>query len=71
MITFPKYDMLSENSLKDLHSSIKKAIKIDAETPEGQDKPYGVREFSDWKRHADAIESAMESRGIEFSKIKW
>jgi len=65
------YDEFSKNLLKCFHDSIKNAMKIDDETPEGQDKPYGVREFYDWKQHADAIESEMEDRGIEFEEIKW
>ncbi len=71
MITFPKYEEISNGSLKELHESIKKAIKADKETPNGQDKPYGVNEFPDWKEHAEAIESAMTKKELEFEPIIW
>lgn len=69
MITFPKYNKISEDSLKELHQSIKKSLDEDDRTPEGQDKPYGVREFPDWKEHKDAIEAAMKERNIPFEPI--
>lgn len=71
MITFPKYTEISEGSLKELHESIKKAIKADRETPAGQDKPYEVDKYDDWKNHAEAIESAMTSKNIKFDPIDW
>ena len=71
MIKFPRYEAISEGSLKELHESIKKAIKADHETPDGQDKPYGVNQSSDWKEHAYAIELAMGNRRITFDKIEW
>ncbi len=69
MVRFPNYDEISGNSLKELHHSIKKALDKDDSTPSGQDKPYGVRSFRDWKDHK-AAEAAMKKRNISFEKFE-
>lgn len=71
MIKYPNYSGLTTPSLRDLHDSIKKAMSADDATPEGQDKPYGVDEYSDWKEHADMIERELDSRGEKYEKINW
>ncbi len=71
MIQYPNYPGLTTGSLRDLHDSIKKAMSADDATPEGQDKPYGVREYPDWKEHADRIEQELDSRDEQYEKIDW
>ena len=71
MIQYPNYPGLTTGSLGDLHDSIKKAMSADDATPEGQGKPYGVREYPDWKEHADRIEQELDSRDEKYEKIDW
>ena len=69
MIRFPNYNEISGNSLKELHQSIKKALDTDDRSPVGQDKPYGVRAFQDWKEHKAAIEAAMKKKNLPFEQF--
>ncbi len=60
------YDLISAGSLLGIHEGIADALKIDDGIAEGKEKPYGVREFPDWKIEKDAIEKALSKRGIPF-----
>ena len=61
---------LTDQSLKDLHTLIREALESDDAAPKNA-KPYGVREYPDWKRQGDAYEAEMTSRKIQFEKLKW
>ncbi|MGO8954969.1 MAG: hypothetical protein ACLPWS_01115 [Rhodomicrobium sp.] len=61
---------LSDQSLRDLHKLIREALAKDDASTTGA-KAYGVREYPDWKRDADAFEAEMTARGISFDKIDW
>lgn len=69
MITFPKYEKLSDSSLKDLHQSIRYSLEYDDNLPQNQEKLYYVREIADWKTHKNAIEKELTNRGIPFEPI--
>jgi len=60
---------LSDELLRALHRLIHEALSDDA-SPDGA-KSYGVREYPDWKRDADAFEAEMTKRGIPFDPIDW
>lgn len=62
---------LTDDSLKDLHTAIKEALKKDDDTAEGLDKPYGVRQHGDWRRDADAYEAELDRRELLYDKIIW
>ena len=61
----------SNNGLLMMHDGIKQSLAADDNTPAGKDKPYGVREFADWKQMSDAIESELKSRGVNFQAVPW
>ncbi len=65
-----KIQVLSDQSLQDLHSLIREALCADDAAPKNE-RPYGVREFPDWKKQADAFEAELAKRGIAFAKIDW
>jgi hypothetical protein len=60
---------LSNQSLQDLHTLIREALVSDDAAKDA--KPYGVREYPDWKKQADEFEAEMTSRKISFNKIEW
>ncbi len=64
-----QYDKLSTNSLKDFHDAIDKCLKDDDSTPQGQMKPYGVREFTDWAEHLQKIEAELAKRNETFTSL--
>ncbi|WBM40053.1 hypothetical protein [Alcaligenes faecalis] len=59
------------NGLLMMHSSILQALAVDDNLPNGQEKLYGVREYQDWKQHADDIEKELLTRGAKFQPIVW
>ena len=61
---------LSSQSLKDLHELVADALSAD-DGHNGDGKRYGVRNHPDWKKDADAFESEMKSRNMEFTPISW
>lgn len=61
----------STNGLLMMHGSIKNALAIDDAHPDDQDKLYGVRLFSDWRRMADQIESELTARHVKFQPVQW
>ncbi len=61
---------LSTQSLHDLHSLIREAVKTDDAVTNGV-KRYGVRDYPDWQRQAEAFEEELSKRNIPFEKIQW
>lgn len=61
----------STSGLLMMHSGIRQALSVDDNTPPGRDKPYGVREFADWKEMASAIEAELRVRHVKFEPIPW
>lgn len=61
----------STNGLLMMHSSILQAIAADDNLPDGKEKIYGVREYQDWRLHADAIETELRNRGVKFQPVPW
>jgi len=61
---------LTDQSLKDLHVLISETLAADDKLPPGK-KKWGVREYPDWRRQADAFEAEMKKRRIAFDPIKW
>ncbi|AEG68830.1 hypothetical protein PP715_21310 [Ralstonia solanacearum] len=61
----------STNGLKMMYEGAKDALAEDDATPSGQDKPYGVREYADWRELTDAIEAELDSRNVSYPKIVW
>lgn len=54
-----------------MHAGIKQSLAVDDNTPDGKDKPYGVRAFADWKKMSDAIESELHKRDVKFEAVPW
>ena len=63
------YKNITTDVLKIFHDSIYKCLEIDDKTPNGIMKPYGVREFSDWKDHLLKIEGELKDRKEQFVPI--
>lgn len=61
----------STNGLLMMHDGIRKALADDDSIPDGKDKTYGVREFSDWKQLSDAIEKELAKRRVTFESVPW
>jgi hypothetical protein len=61
---------LTDQSLQDLHSLIAECLVADDALPTDQ-KKWGVRKYSDWRRQADAFEEEMKKRRLEFTPIEW
>ncbi|MGA2398862.1 MAG: hypothetical protein ABSG30_12465 [Steroidobacteraceae bacterium] len=61
----------SDGGIKKLHDAVLDALDKDDKTPPNQDKPYGVRQFPDWRQWSDALEAELQKRKIPFSKVKW
>lgn len=62
---------LSENGLKGLHKSIRKALDADKANPNKADPWYGVEEFPDWGQFRDELESELKRRHLPFDPITW
>jgi hypothetical protein len=61
---------LSTNGLRLLHRTIAEALAEDDKQPDGA-KPYGVREYPDWRQQADAFEAELTARSEAFEPIAW
>lgn len=61
----------STSGLLMMHGGIKQSLAVDDNTPEGKDKPYGVRAFANWKQMSDAIESELRERDVKFETVPW
>jgi hypothetical protein len=60
---------LTENSVKDLHDAIAKALLYDDMNPNKDYPYYGVREYQDWMDWKNILENAMIERKIPFQAI--
>ena len=61
---------LTTSSLRVLHEAIRRAMATDDALPQGQ-KPYLVREYSDWRAQADQIEGELWWRGANYMPLRW
>ncbi|WP_343585423.1 hypothetical protein [Herbaspirillum sp.] len=62
---------MSDISLKAIQKSVIDCLERDDQLPEGQEKAYGVREFSYWRDMSNEIEAELDRRGIIYNKICW
>jgi hypothetical protein len=58
-------------SLGALHEEIRRALAEEDALPPGKPRPYGVREFADFRLEADAIEAELRRREQQVQSIKW
>jgi hypothetical protein len=61
----------STNGLLTMHHSIADALSVDDNTDEGQPKPYGVREYKDWREMCNQLEAELTARNAKYSKVQW
>lgn len=61
----------SNDGLLKMHLAIVNALKADDETPDGQDKIYGVRLYQDWRQWSDSLEAELIKRSVVFNKVDW
>jgi hypothetical protein len=61
----------SDNAVRSMHNAIRTSLAIDDSVPAVSAKPYGVREYSDWKVWRDELEATMKDRGLPFAPITW
>jgi hypothetical protein len=64
------YAGYSTRGLTMMLDGVAAALAEDDATTEG-DKPFGVRTYADWRRHADALEAELSKRGADFTPISW
>jgi len=62
---------LSLNGLKERHKAVFDAVATDDSIPTGHDKPFGVREFPDWKTLSDQLEAELTKRKEPFHQVPW
>jgi len=60
---------LSTHGLLMLYQAVKLALDEDDGNPE--DRPFQVRENSDWRKWSDEIASELDHRGTNFTRIDW
>lgn len=61
----------STNGLLMMHKALRDSFDKDEGTTSGQEKPYGVRTYADWRKWSDALESALTDRGESFEPVPW
>lgn len=61
----------STNGLCMMHKALRDAFHKDEQTPQGHEKPYGVRIYEDWRQWSDALEAELSSRNESFEKVPW
>jgi hypothetical protein len=59
---------LSTHGLLMLYQAVRLALDEDDGTDE---RPFQVRENSDWRRWSDEIASELDHRGANFKRIDW
>jgi hypothetical protein len=62
---------LSNSGLTTLHNAIHDALKTDDETPPDVDKPFGVRQFADWRDWGQWLETELTARKLSFVPVRW
>ena len=60
---------LSTHGLLMLYQAVK--LALDEDDGSGEDRPFQVRENSDWRRWTDEIASELDHRGTNFKRIDW
>jgi hypothetical protein len=60
---------LSTHGLLMLYQAVKLALDEDDGNPD--DRPFQVRENSDWRRWSDEIAHELDHRGANYSRIAW
>jgi hypothetical protein len=63
--------LLTTGALLMLHGSIRDALAVDDNTPDGKEKLFQVRENADWREQANALEEQLDRRGAAYDKIRW
>ena len=61
----------STDGLKKMQKAVYDALQHEDALPPGQPKPYGVRDFPDWRTWSDALEAELTVRNVPFSKVPW
>jgi hypothetical protein len=63
---------LTNDALIAVHQLIAKAQAADDAAAVGERRrPFGVRDYSEWRRQADAYEAEMNRRRLGFTPIDW
>lgn len=52
-----------------LYERIKQCLASEDDLPSGAEKPYGVRENTDWLNQVKSLENALDKLGYSYSKI--
>lgn len=61
----------STSGLLMMHHGIRQALEVDDNLFPKAEKTYGVREYPDWRRWSDAIESELNRRQVKYQKVAW
>jgi len=64
-------DGLTTQTLIDFYGNIRRALEVDDNTPDGQPKPYEVRENGDFRKMAQDLEEQLDVRKAQYKKIEW
>jgi len=63
---------LTNDALMALHQLIAEAQAADdAAAAAERRRPFGVREYPDWRKQAGMYEAEMKKRGLVFEHIAW
>lgn len=63
---------LTNHALIALHQLIAEAQAADDDATAAQRRrPFGVREYPDWRKQAGVYEAEMKKRHIVFKRIEW
>jgi hypothetical protein len=65
------FSAYSPDGLRKMHLAVVHAFETDEATPSGQEKPFGVRQYDDWKRWSDGLEAELAKRKALFLKVPW
>jgi len=61
----------SDHAILMMYNGIREALKADDETPDSDERVYGVREFPDWKESEESLSAQLDSRNVKYVKVKW
>ncbi len=61
----------STRGLLMMHNGIRESLTEDDKTPADKEKPYCVRECTDWRVMSDVIEAELKKRNVTFHAIPW
>ena len=63
---------LTNHALIALHQLIAEAQAADdAASARQTRRPFGVRDYPEWRRQADSFEAEMKKRRLDFKHIEW